>query len=217
MTSPEGPKCGGKRHGRDDTCQLPAGWGTDHVGYGKCRKHLGNAPTVAAAAERDRAEDEARKILAGITDFEPVGDPVEALRELAGRASKWTEVLGAIVADLERIRYRTEAAEQLDARIGVYERAIQITGRLLADIARLNLDERAVRVEEAQTAIVGEALRTALAESPLTPEQQKETLARVAQLVVAIAGSQHQPASRGRVRAAGVRPGVRALPGGKGP
>ena len=56
MTKRGGPKCGGKLHGRDGTCTLPAGWGTDHKGFGRCRKHLGNAPTVAKAAKAEQLE-----------------------------------------------------------------------------------------------------------------------------------------------------------------
>jgi len=34
--------CGAtKRDGSDDECQLPAGWGTDHVGEGACKLHGG--------------------------------------------------------------------------------------------------------------------------------------------------------------------------------
>lgn len=37
-------KCGArKRDGSDDPCGLPAGWGTDHVGDGRCKLHGGNA------------------------------------------------------------------------------------------------------------------------------------------------------------------------------
>jgi hypothetical protein len=34
--------CGAtKRDGTDDACQLPAGWGTDHTGEGRCKLHGG--------------------------------------------------------------------------------------------------------------------------------------------------------------------------------
>jgi hypothetical protein len=87
------PKCGGKLHGRDATCTLPAGWGTDHVGYGRCRRHFGNAPNVIKAAERERTTSEARKLLDGIGEYDPVTDPVDELRRLAGRAVRWLDVL----------------------------------------------------------------------------------------------------------------------------
>lgn len=39
---PEVDVCGGtKRDGSGDPCQLPAGWGTDHTGEGRCKHHDG--------------------------------------------------------------------------------------------------------------------------------------------------------------------------------
>lgn len=35
-------RCGVLRNGR--YCRLPAGWGTNHIGQGPCRKHFGNNP-----------------------------------------------------------------------------------------------------------------------------------------------------------------------------
>lgn len=60
-----GPVCGAAtrnpaRHGRP--CQRPAGWGTDHVGYGLCKLHGGStrAHTLKAIKDemRDRMQDE---------------------------------------------------------------------------------------------------------------------------------------------------------------
>lgn len=47
--------CGGKKHSDGTPCQRPAGWGTDHVGFGKCKLHMGGVPAVKAAAEKQRA------------------------------------------------------------------------------------------------------------------------------------------------------------------
>lgn len=42
------PKCGAKkRDGSGECCGLPAGWGTDHVGEGRCKLHGGNTPRGA--------------------------------------------------------------------------------------------------------------------------------------------------------------------------
>lgn len=38
-------RCGRtKRDGSGDTCDLPAGWGTEHTGEGACKLHGGNTP-----------------------------------------------------------------------------------------------------------------------------------------------------------------------------
>lgn len=39
--------CGAKHRNRPGTCQLPAGWGTNHVGSGRCKHHGGLTPRGA--------------------------------------------------------------------------------------------------------------------------------------------------------------------------
>jgi hypothetical protein len=75
---------GARKHQRDGICRCPRDGGTGHVGDGPCKLHGGCTPTVTRGAERQRADREARRALEGITDFEPVQDPVERLR-IAGR------------------------------------------------------------------------------------------------------------------------------------
>lgn len=36
--------CGAKKRQGEGTCRLPAGWGTDHVGRGRCKLHGGCTP-----------------------------------------------------------------------------------------------------------------------------------------------------------------------------
>lgn len=106
MAERKGPKCGAKRHGTTDTCTLPAGWGTDHVGTGRCRKHFGNAPNVAKAAATEAAYEEARRQLARL-NVPPVSDPVLALRKLGGQAQWWNETCAENLNRLraEELRY----------------------------------------------------------------------------------------------------------------
>ena len=109
-----------------------------------------------------------------IKDFEPVTDPISELERLAGRAVRWLEVLEGIVADLNRIRYTTES-EQIDGRIIVFERAMTTAGKLLTDLARLNLDERGVKVQEQQVMLLAGALAQALSEAGLRPSSGRRS------------------------------------------
>ena len=111
------------------------------------------APNVIKAAETQRAESEARSLLAGIGDFGEVTVPVAEWQRLAGRAVRWLEVVESIVTDLHRIRYSTKS-EQIDGRIVVFERAMDRCSTILTGVARLNLDERSVKVREAQVALL---------------------------------------------------------------
>ena len=189
MPEHQGPYCGAKLLKRDGTCHLPPGWGTDHPGAGRCRKHFGSSPNGRKAAERERTEAEARKLLDGIGEYDPFTDPVGQLRRLAGRAVRWLDVLESIIVDLERLRYSTKTAEQIDGRIVVFERAMDRCSAILQGLARLNLDERAVRVEEAQVALLAGALQEALGETALGVAEQRAIVVRVGELV-AEAGTQ---------------------------
>lgn len=195
MAERQGPKCGGKLHRKDATCTLPAGWGTEHVGWGRCRKHLGNSPNVVKAAENERAEAAARAALEGISDFAAVEDPVRRLRLLAGRAERFMEIVGDRVEELRDVRYSSaKAGEQLRAEIGLYERAMVSTGRLLADLAKLNLDERAVRLAESQAALVNQVIRGVLGDLGLSPEVQAAARPVIAARLRMAAAGERQPA-----------------------
>lgn len=164
MTNRGGPKCGGKLHGRDGTCELPAGWGTEHKGYGRCRKHLGNSPNVARAAERERLEHEVRAELARLA-VQPVDNPLLELQKLAGQVLAWKDALGHMVNELTSIRYQDEhGGEQLRSEVTLFERAMDRCERVLVAMARLNIDERLVKISEAQARVINEVLRAALSE-----------------------------------------------------
>ena len=197
MTDRSGPKCGGKRHGRDGTCELPAGWGTEHKGYGRCRKHLGNTPNVARAAERERVEHEARQELAHL-DVEPVDNPLEELQKLAGRVLAWEKAIGEMVNGLSAIRYESEhGGEQLRAEVGLLERAMDRCERVLVAMARLNIDERLAKVTARQASLVNDVLKGALDDLGIdrSEEEVRKVMARRLRLV----GAQERQAIPGRV------------------
>jgi hypothetical protein len=184
------PKCGAKLLKRDGACTLPAGWGTQHQGFGRCRKHLGTTPNLKKAAERERVEHEARAALQGITDFEAISDPVLRLQMLAGRAERFMEVLGERVVELRSIRYAGDSGEQLRAEVGAYERAMTATGRLLVDLARLGLDERQVRLNERLVQLVNVAITGSLTELGLTGEQMAAARPVIARQLRTAAGQE---------------------------
>jgi hypothetical protein len=187
MTKRGGPKCGGKLHGRDGTCELPAGWGTKHKGYGRCRKHLGNSPTVARAAERERVEQEAYAELARL-NVAPVDNPLEELQKLAGRVLAWEKVIGGLVNDLSTIRYESkQGGEQLRAEIALLERAMDRCERVLVAMARMNVDERIARVTEKQGQLVVQVLKGALDDLGIDRGEAEvaEVMARRLRLVAA--------------------------------
>ena len=112
------PKCGGKKHQGGGTCTRPAGWGTDHPGYGRCKLHGGCVPSGRKAAlDAAGAELEALRRIRSVVAREPVepvaaadalavgvaiGEAFARMREAAGRASSaWA--LGFTEGELARL------------------------------------------------------------------------------------------------------------------
>lgn len=171
------PRCGAqKRQGeKGETCTLAAGWGTDHVGTGRCRLHGGNTRNQRVAARAEKVEQDARRVLATL-DVQPIEDPFAALSKLAGQVVSWQEAMSAIVNDLgDRVRYETEGgAEQLRAEIALYERAMDRTGSILGMIAKLDIEDRMARVTERQADALVSALEAGLAAIGVTGTQADE-------------------------------------------
>jgi len=169
------PKCGGTNR-QGEPCGNPAGKNTDHFGSGNCANHGGATPAGRVHALNQQAQRLLYKHDAG-----PVADPLEALQRLAGRALALEETIGELVNNLRSVRYETETGgEQLRAEVAVLERAMDRCGKILVDIARLNIEERLARITERQAEIVSEALTAALSEMGMPADQQREARGRVA-------------------------------------
>jgi hypothetical protein len=160
-------KCGGTNR-LGEPCGNPAGKGTDHLGSGNCSNHAGATRTGRAAALNERAER-----LLYQHDAPPVTDPLSALQRLAGRAAAWEDIIGEKVNELHSLRYSTEGGEQLRAEIAVMERAMDRLGKLLVDIARLNIEGRLAVVREATAQMLEHALAQALDSSGCDPDGQQ--------------------------------------------
>lgn len=110
-----------------------------------CHAHGGRAPQVARKAAGRVATNEALAELArrGIT---PVDNPLSALAELAGEILAVKDIFRARLAELEQ----DADTERQAAVLGLYERALDRSARVLGDIARLKIDERLMAVTEHQ-------------------------------------------------------------------
>lgn len=136
-------------------CAHPAGWGTDHPGIGRCKNHGGSTPNHRRAAAREQARRTAQEALEllGREGVTPVANPLEALANLAGEIVATKDIFRERVAQLREEAWRysdAKGGEQLRAEIAMYERALDRSARVLADIARLKIDERLTAITEQQ-------------------------------------------------------------------
>jgi hypothetical protein len=151
-------RCGGRTRA-GTPCKLPAGHGTDHPGVGRCDHHGGATPTHRAHAERvllERAEASALTDLHRI-GVEPIGNPLETLAELTAEARQWQAILRRQVAELESLSQTTPAGiEQIRGVVILFERAMDRAAAFAAMMAKLNVDDRLVKLNARISAAQGE-------------------------------------------------------------
>jgi hypothetical protein len=87
--------CGARKRQGEGTCRRPAGWGTDHVGRGRCKLHGGRTPGQRAKDRKDQAA--AAVVTFGLPREV---EPGQALLEEVHRSAGHVAWLGQLVASL---------------------------------------------------------------------------------------------------------------------
>jgi len=120
-----------------------------------CRMHGGGTPQVKnKAAERvDLAVADAKiaKFLSS-HQIEPVENPLEALRELAGEI---VAVKGWLRDQVTHLEHESSVqGEQIAAVMQLYSNFLDKSERVLVNIAKLNIDERLAHIQGQQAQIM---------------------------------------------------------------
>jgi len=143
-----------------------------------CRFHGGAAPQVQAAAQARLAEAEARQLV-DLQGVQPITDPYQSLAALAGEVQLFKDALRSKLAELEHLVVTDKLGrEELKAVARAYERSLTRCARILAQIGKLTLHERSVRVEEAQAEQLGMVLAAVLADLGVAPTIWQPVAAR---------------------------------------
>lgn len=174
------PCCGDDRRARcgvlwergtpnEHPCVYPAGWGTDHNGYGRCRFHGGNK--------------QSRNVYkAMLKDLEPVygsakeEDPWNFLRQELARTAGHVAWLGMVVADLNGEEDLFEETER--GRIpNIYVRMYEAERKAGRDIAKTmiagGVAERRVELMEQETRMLALILTQVVNRLPLDDATRK--------------------------------------------
>lgn len=166
------------------TCRQPAGYGTDHLGYGRCKFHGGNAPTHQIAAEREKIATEMIKreiaFYGEVMDIDPLTALAEEVRRCAGHVawlgdevrklhrgeltqeSAFGESPNILIKMYQEERDRLVSASKAAVSAGVAERTVQIAeqqGQMLAAVIRDILWDRELDLTPAQQQASGEIVR----------------------------------------------------------
>lgn len=179
------PKCNAKKTTNGEACQLPAGFGTDHIGYGRCKHHGGNTPSGAMHGGSALVRD--LMVLYG----QPVEiQPSEALLQEVKRSAGHVQWLGDMIRQMGEAAQEQMAEADYDAMRGLLVTLTEQGYRAasfvdvyrkerehLARVAKLAIDagiaERHVQIAEQQGAMVAQAMQRILDQLGLTAEQRR--------------------------------------------
>jgi hypothetical protein len=137
--------CGAKRTRSEDRCTRPAGWGTDHPGYGSCKFHAGSTPNGRAAARVEMARDSLERL--GVAATATPVNPVELLGDLIDQSAAVVAFLREQVAALPAVM--TDDGTHPMVRLYGIER--DRATRVAKEAVALGLEERRVRLDETTT------------------------------------------------------------------
>lgn len=149
------------------------------VGVSVCFIH-GKAPSIRRRVGAIKALQRLR-----VPNAEQIANPLEALRDLAVEIDGWREQMAHKAARLlenDDLVYLDDAhRENVRAAVTLYERAVDRSVKALEALAKLNIDERLMRIEAAKVAFVVEAIEAALEDAGCditTRERVRESIGR---------------------------------------
>jgi hypothetical protein len=118
-------------------------------------------------------DDQAAKALAKL-NVTPIENPLEELRRLAGQVTSWKDQAAKMVNELQGdMRYKDEkGAEQLRSEIVIWERALDRCVTTLAVMAKLDIDDRLARIEQAKVDMVFTIIEKTFEDLGLTDRQK---------------------------------------------
>lgn len=169
------PKCGAKS--RNGECQREAGWGTDHLGFGPCKLHMGKTPSINKAMIRKKLAAEWMEDNPLLGTDKPIElDPDALLIQVVRRTA-------GVLAWLENKVQSLDETEltQVDDK-GVERPSVWVTMHAeerdrLANHAKIALAagvaERAIALAENQGQLIAKALQGIMLDLDLTADQKK--------------------------------------------
>ena len=166
--NPVQTRCGAHCRTTGEPCKNPPV--TDAT---RCRMHGGKTPKAQARAAAVGVEREARRALADM-NLKPVTNPLTALAMHAAEVMALRDYMRGEVSRLESLRYEGGTGEQVRAELAAYQAALRDTTTVLTSIARLNIDERLVRITRLQADVVVGAIRAGLDAAGISSREQRD-------------------------------------------
>ena len=163
-----GAACGAKRK-KGGHCTLAAGWGTTHVGIGRCKIHGGSTPSHIKSA----LSGEIRQLFGHPMQINPLDALLMCIRVTAGEV-KW---LSDEMAKLDEKSWVEDTIVGKQFHLYARERS-----KRMSDLARfsqmaigLGIAERAVKLAETYGEMLATLIQGILGDLDLTEEQRART------------------------------------------
>jgi len=163
----------GKNRSGNKHCQLDAGRGTNHIGFGKCSLHGGNTPTLETNAAMYAGGEVIKKMTQGFGEAPPELDPHEALLQEVANS------FGIVAFLRQRIdMYDLKLGEQVldpakQQLIELYDKQRTMAVRTAKMAIDAGIAEQRVQLERAKGQLLVDVLKDVFAGLHLTVEQQR--------------------------------------------
>lgn len=176
--------CGGNRRQGEGTCTRPAGWGTPHVGVGRCKLHGGSTPSHVFAGQKEFAR-QAMETYGVKVDTNPVDALLDEVKWTAGHVAFLREQVQKLEAEAltwgKTSEVEKQATEfpgidttytaQANAWLDLYHRERQHLINVCKAAISAGIEERRVRLAERQGEVIVDVIRAILDDLGLSPDQ----------------------------------------------
>lgn len=131
-------------------------------GTAVCKRHGAMAPQVIQAAMVRAEEARARDILSRLERPAPIDHPVYELLDLAAETREWQRIMRERMSELDQMsRIDNQGIDREKALVLLYERSLDKSARLLVDMAKLDLQTRALSIQQrAAEQVMGAVAKT---------------------------------------------------------
>lgn len=145
--------------------------------------------TVEALTKADRAEVlevvtaeiVTRRGAYDVARYTEIDNPYAELYKLAGQVVAWKDALAEKISELTEAGYAGRNGEEIKADVQLFTAAMVETRQVLTAIAKLDVEERMVRIAEAQAIMIAETLGRVLDTLGMSYDKQLQARAAVAE------------------------------------
>jgi hypothetical protein len=185
------PICGAKTR-KGHACTLPAGWATDHEGFGNCKHHGGSTPTGKKSGARKALAAEAVQLGVSV-DMRPEDLMLSCVRSAAGRLQYAQQQLAqpGVAAD--------NGNGSPSFEFVMHDVALQGAAKISKMALDAGIAERKLRLAQAMGAMIATAFEAALADAGIDPRERQALVARFEGRLLALEQGEGDGAIEGTV------------------